>query len=1064
MAFSILSSNRIEKLQQSMCRHLSEIPLPNPLAREIIVVPTFAMARWLNLQQARRQGIAANIGYPQPAEWIWQLAASLLEQVPDQDPLRTETTCWKIFSLLPGRLKQRAFAPLQQYLYDDEQGVRRWQLSDRIADVFDRYQHYRPTMIREWSQGKEDHWQAQLWRALVEADAPVHRTEVLGLLIELLHSNVALDSLPERISLFALSSIPPSYIDVILALARHIEITFYQHSPTDHYWADLKSSKSQARRKLSNPQQDGYDEAGNELLASWGRQGQVLQDLLLDQDSLLTSDLELYRAPGAATLLTAIQQSIFDLDADEIDIQADGSLSIHLCHSPLRECQVLHDQLLTMLDRDPDLTTEDILVMVPEISRYAPYIEAVFEENTNQARPSLHWNLSDITLADEHPLVLTFLQLLKLSGSRFHYSEVTAYLDIAEIRKRFDIDETALQDIHSILDESRVRWGVDGAHKTALDLPATLENTWQQAHQRIFAGYAFENADFWHGIAPLQGVEGERAQNLGKFWLLFERLLFWREQLNTACPASTWQSRLNRLLEDLFVETDSNSGHLQQIRDAISQLELADETIVSPALLDHWMEKQLARQETRGRLFSGGITFCGMRPMRSLPFKVICLLGMNDDAFPRRETPVEFDLMADHRHPGDPLKSDEDRYLMLETLLCARQALYISYCGRNLKDNSDCQPSVLVQELLDFIDTRFAPSGKCDRRLSEALTTVHPMQTFAANNFGPKSISYDSYWCSVANRMLYPEDPNLLASWPTKPLATDSDSELDINLAQMRRFLQHPIRYFFNQRLNLWLDEAQTTDEDEAFSLEGLEKWQIKQRLAKDYLDCGEIRPERLLAEGYLPHGHAAIESFEQLELELENLFVRLAPFRGLTGESREFEHYFGGYGRLSGKIEQYYVGKGLMHFATASLKGKNLLALWVDHLALCASEQLADDESSSLIWHGGGIRLNRLEADDAQEQLQDYLLLYRTGLGYPLPAFPGASFAWSREEDEVKAQRESLKKWHGDSFREIPGDKHDAYVRLALRNTDEAPVPGSEFERCANRIYARLHQRSLDL
>ncbi|MEE8364494.1 MAG: exodeoxyribonuclease V subunit gamma [Gammaproteobacteria bacterium] len=1059
MAFSILSSNRIEKLQQSMCRHLAQQPPGNVFACEIIVVPTFAMARWLNLQQAQQQGIAANIDYPQPAEWIWQLAASLLERVPPQDPLTPETSCWNIFSLLPGMLKQRIFAPLRQYLHEDEQGIKRWQLANRIAEVFERYQHYRPSMIREWSQGKDDQWQAQLWRALIEDHQLIHRTAVLGQLVAKLHGDVDLRDLPERVSLFALSSLPPSYIEVILALARHIDITLYQHNPTDQYWADLKSGKSHSRRLLSNPQAAEYDEAGNELLASWGRQGQVFQDLLLDQDSGLTSDLELFQAPGSSTLLRSIQQSIFDLDADDPDIGADASLSIHLCHSPMRECQVLHDQLLAMLDRDPELSTEDILVMMPEISRYAPYIEAVFGKNETQTRPSLRWNLSDITLADEHPLVLSFVQLLKLPGSRFKYSEIIAYLEIEEIRHRFDIDETALEDIRSMLEETRVRWGIDEAHKAALGLPPAPENTWQQARQRIFAGYALTDVEYWDGIAPLHGVEGERAQNLGKFWFLFERLLFWREQLNLPCRAQEWQSRLNRLLEDLFVERDPRVGRLQQIRDAISELSLAGDSIISPALLIHWMEQQLARQETRGRLFSGGITFCGMRPMRSLPFRVICLLGMNENAFPRRETPVEFDLMARKWQPGDPLKSDEDRYLMLETLLCARQALYISYCGRSLKDNSHCQPSVLVQQLIDFIDARFDRGIGSEQRLSDEITTVHPMQTFATGNFSPYALSYDSYWCSIANEMRMPAAQQPGSTWPTQALASASGEALNINLGQLRRFLQHPIKYFFNQRLNLWLAEQQIDDDEELFSLEGLDKWRVRQRLAEDFLVRGETRPGVLQAEGALPHGHAAVVVFEQATEEMGGLLSRLEEFRGISSEARAFEHQFETHGRLSGRIGQYYPGRGLMHFATASLQGKYLLSLWLDHLALCASNQLEGDETSSLIWRDGNLQFGRLEAGDAREQLLDYLAMYRTGLDHPLPVFPGASYVWSLDGSLSKA----LKKWHGDDFRDIPGDKHNAYVQLALRNAVEVPIPGPEFETCAKRIYARAHQSTVE-
>ena len=572
------------------------------------------------------------------------------------------------------------------------------------------------------------------------------------------------------------------FIQVIHALAQHTDVRLYQHSPTDQYWADLKNKKSLSKLRLENPQEAEYFETGNDLLASWGRQGQALQDLLLSQDALPACESESYQQTQASTLLQGIQQSIFQLDDSSTMLATDSSLSIHICHSPMRECQVLQDQLLAMLDRDSSLNAEDILVMVPEISRYAPYIEAVFRASENRDHPGLRWNLSDITLADEHPLVLTFLQLLSLPGSRFSRSEILSYLDIDEVRGRFDLDDAALADIHEILEDSRVRWGIDESHKDSLGLPATGENTWQQAKQRIFAGYALGEIEHWNGIAPLGQVDASRAQNLARFWRLFERLQYWRNMLNSPCNTSEWQKRLNRMLDDFFVESSKQEDRLQAIRDAINDLNLAENVLMSPALLHYWMEQQLANREVAGRLFSGGITFCGMRPMRSLPFRVICLLGMNDGVFPRRENHIEFDQMTDAWRPGDPSKGDEDRYLMLETLLCARQVLYLSYCGRSLKDNSECQPSVLVQELVDFIDSRYGHDAAPGKRFSDSLTSLHPMQAFAARNFTSHNPGYDSYWCQVANHIQAAEPAAPANSWITGAVAHAPDVERSLNL------------------------------------------------------------------------------------------------------------------------------------------------------------------------------------------------------------------------------------------------------------------------------------------
>jgi exodeoxyribonuclease V gamma subunit len=1057
MALSILSSNRVETLQENLCYRLTERLPTNPFAAEIIVVPTYAMARWLNLRIARQQGIAANIDYPLPADWVWQLAASILENVPGHDPLQPVLASWKLFNLLPEMLPNPAFASLQHYLADDDQSVKRWQLSNHIATVFDRYQLYRPGMIRDWCAGSGEHWQAELWRALIASLAQGHRVVVIDQLIERLRAGLDSSLLPERTSLFALSSLPPLLVEVIHALAAHTEIMLYQHSPTDQYWADLRNRKALSRMRLDNPQHAEYFDTGNDLLASWGRQGQALQDLMLDNDQLPTSDWDSYQPPGNASLLQSIQQSIFELDSQSPETDADESLSVHSCHSPMRECQVLHDQLLSMIDRDPSLQAEDILVMIPEVSRYAPYIEAAFRPE--QTRPSLPWNLSDISIADEHPLVTTFLQLLRLPDSRFSYSEVIAYLDIDEVRFRFEIDEQALDDIFSILGASRVRWGIDTGHKIDLGLPATAENTWQQAKQRIFAGYAFGDADSWHGIAAMAEIDASRAQSLGKFWLLFERLQFWHKQLALSATASEWQTRLNRILVDFFREPGKQNIRLQQIRDAIEELVSAGDTDISPALMRHWMEQQLANQEVRGRLFSGGVTFCGMRPMRSLPFRVICLLGMNDGVFPRRENPVEFDLMAGAWRPGDPSKGDEDRYLMLETLLCARQTLYISYSGRSLKDNSECQPSVLVAELLDFIDDQFPQTGE---RLSQSLTRQHPMQAFAASNYKPEARSYDSYWCEIANRLQRARPPAEVTRWPDTAIVGNIDEESVVRLDELRSFLVDPIKYFFNKRLKLWLSTAATDEDEEPFDLDSLEKWNIRQRIANDLLVGKKTSPELLLAEGWLPHGQAAQANYEDICNDLVELLVPLQDYQGVASLTLAVDRQLNESYQLIGVVNNYYPDKGLMHFTNGNLKGKHLLALWVDHLAICASGLYQDIDSGLLIARDQVINFPAVEPGKAIAQLLDYVSLFQLGKTHPLPVFPLASYAWARKDDAESKTKAAFYAWSGNEFNRIPGDRDNAYVKLALRSSPSAPWNSAEFESCAKRLYAVALEQAL--
>ncbi|MDH5355638.1 MAG: exodeoxyribonuclease V subunit gamma [Gammaproteobacteria bacterium] len=1050
MALSIQSSNRVETLQQNLSQHLTASPLSNPFAAEIIVVPTFAMGRWLNLRFAQQQGIAANIQYPLPAGWLWNTAASLIDGIPDLDPLRQESLLWKIYSALPGLLVDPAFKPLSDYLTQDDNGVKRWQLSVKIAQLFDQYQQYRPQMIRDWSSKSGDNWQALLWQKLL-ADVPEnHHVAILSQLVSELRQGKRFTSLPQRISLFAISSLPPLYIEVIHALAGHSEITLYQHNPTDQYWADLKNRKSLTRMQLSEPQNAEYYETGNELLVSWGRQSQAMQDSLLDYGSLASSDSEFNFPPGNSSLLHSIQQSIFSIESSPENLRPDESLSVHICHSPLRECQVLHDHILYLLDNNPDLSSEDILVMVPEIGLYAPYIEAVFTHDESAGRPYLPWNLSDISIVDEHPLIQTFLQLLKLPDSRYAYSEISSLLEVAEIRQRFDIDEQGLREIRDLLDTSNVRWGIDGSHKASLGLPAIEENTWHQASDRIFAGYAFGDIAYWNGIAPLAQVDADRAVTAGRFWNLFERLTYWRQILGQTTTSVEWQTHLNALVDDLFVSIDFRDDRLQQIRDCIDQLSLAENSLISPQLLRHWFDQQLSVQSRQGRLFSGGVTFCGMRPMRNLPFPVICLMGMGDNAFPRRESRNDFDLMAQNRKPGDPHKGDEDRYLMLETLLCARQSLYISYSGRSLKDNSACQPSVLVQELLDFLDFKFESDPVNHVKVSEQLITVHPMQAFAATNYLNFPGSYDNYWCDVANHL---QTPGAIATETKWPLHSGISSDYNIegiDLGQLHRFFRHPVKYFFNSQFKIYLGEDRSNNDEESFMLDGLESWEIKTRLADDLVRGEASQRELLRAEGRLPHGSTA-------DIELQNIYRQSQPwldqlklYSHLGSESIVIRCLLESGQVFFGEVPGYYSGTGLMHYTASKFKSVNLFGLWLDHLALCAGNLFAAGETSKLISLDAIVELKPLDSASAITRLNDYTKIFEQGQLSILPVFPTTSYEFADQGKFEKA-------WQGDERYGGGGDSQDDYVKLALRNTNSNPLLDPAFRDYAQRIYSPL-------
>ena len=905
---------------------------------------------------------------------------------------------------------------------------------------------------------KTSDWQAILWQALVVDLSSEHRVKVISRLIDYLgESNPGVD-LPQRVSVFAVSNLAPLTLEVLFALSRHVNVCFYLHNASDQYIADLKSSRALSRISLSKPDEVKYYDTGNELLASWGSQAKSMQTLFLQQDYPVEQETSSYQNPGSDTLLHSIQQNIFDLGATPIKTSADDSVSIHICHSAMRECQVLYDQLLNILTDNPHLGAEDILVMVPEISRYAPYIEAVFGYEDNTERAYLPWNLSDISIIDEHPLIQSFMQLLNLPGSRFEISEIMSLLEIPQIAKRFDLDENAVNDVLEWITASNVRWGIDDKFKLEINQPATLENTWLQARERLFAGYALGGIRLWNDIAPLGDIDTGAACNTSNFLNLFESLDNWRKKLQKPATAIEWVRILNRMLEDFYKAPEAGEDYMQEIRDAIDGLNLAGDSVLSSALVRHWMQNQLGRQQRQGRLFSGGITFCGMRPMRNLPFEVICLLGMNDNAFPRRPVSYDFDYLNREPRPGDPQTANEDRYLMLETLLCARHILYLSYTGRSLKDNSDCQPCVLVSELIDFIDSQAGAEG-----LSKELVQLHPMQAFSANNFLEPLFSFDKAWCDVATAVQRYEKTSNKTAWPEKVRSITQDETDQLDLKNLHRFIAHPLKYFFNNLLKVYFEYGEEIDNDEPLSLHKLDAWQVKNHLGNDILKGHSDSYKILKARGMLPHGTAGSLEFGKIWQEQQSRLKELKNFSNLATKSISVNLDLEDKYHLYGEITNYYTGRGLMHYSASSLNGKNLLRLWIDHLCLCADSQSHDQDFSWLIASDQTVSFSRLGPEVAREQLLDYYRLFKKGQTEILPIFPKSSYAYALETDKDKAMKKALTAWHYNRFSPAKADEEDEYIQLALRSYAQIPLYHPDFPAYACIFYEQALENMVE-
>ena len=500
----IHTSNRLENLLQALVT-VVKVPLANPLAKEIIVVQSQGMQRWVSIKLAEELGIWANGAFPFADAIVWRLFKEVLGYLPDTSPFEPEILVWSIMAKLPACLAAETFTEINHYLQDDPQQIKQLQLAIRLATLFNQYLIYRPHWLTHWENNQQPpelqnnstaQWQAILWQTLVKHAGNNHRAK---LRTEFFQQLAKLNSPPlhwQRLSIFGIPALPPFHLEVFARLGQLQDIHIFLLNPCQEYWgdivADIEIAHQTARiQKKSMTPEELYFTRGNPLLASWGKMGRDFIDWLQEYPHV---SHEYFTAPSSTSLLAHIQADILYL-RERIDVKAtpiqieDNSIQIHICHSPWREIEVLHDQLLALFETDPSLLPKDIVVMVPEIETYAPFIEAVFA-TTPEEQQKIPFSIADRSWRNQSTLIDAFMAILELSQSRLTVSEVLKILEIAAVQNRFGLLEPDLDLIRGWIKQTGIRWGIDAAARERMNLPAVEANTWRAGLQRLLLGYA----------------------------------------------------------------------------------------------------------------------------------------------------------------------------------------------------------------------------------------------------------------------------------------------------------------------------------------------------------------------------------------------------------------------------------------------------------------------------------------------------------------------------------------------------------------------------------------------
>ncbi|KVO08585.1 exodeoxyribonuclease V subunit gamma [Burkholderia ubonensis] len=1054
-------SNRHETLADALLDDLAAFPARNaPWAPQQIIVPSAALRRRLELDIAERHGVCANVEFTYLAQWLWAQIGRVMT-VPARSPFAPDRLVWRCYRLLAqasGDAPWLASPRLAGYLSASDDAMR-YELAQRVATVLDHYLTYRPEWLAAWQAGEsvlagdgaprgigdaardDERWQAALWRALLaelsdSGTPPAHR--FLGDARHLDLDTVARADWPESVSVFALPTMPPLHVALLRELSRWIDVRIYALNPCREFWFDIVTAAH--AESLDAAGRLDYQEVGHPLLAEWGRQTQAQLHMLHElTESAASSDASRYVGNPAPTWLARIQNAILDLqpEAEFGESPAEHGIEVHVCHSLARQLEVLHDRLLAWFDADDSLRPSDVLVAVADLAAAGPLIDAVFgTSGAGSAR--IPYRISGLPPSQANPVARVLLDWLALPERQVGAPELVEWLRVDAVAARYGIDAAALETVQTWLAAAGARRGLAPQASDDALVPSP-RHTFSDALARLFLGYAMpDGAAPVGGWLPIEAATGSEAELLGRLARFTDDLDGFARRVSEPHAPRAWSELFADTLARFFDSGAAYADALAGVRDALDAMlaamaEGAPEQRLPAAVVRAGLAAALD-DPARGGVPWGGVTFSSLTSLRGLPYRIVCLLGMDDGVLPSLARADEFDLMGVLPKLGDRQRRDDERNLFLDLVLGARDRLMIAYTGRSIRDNAPLPPAALVDELLDHLALVAAgPDAAPDAvdAARRAFLVEHPLQPFAAAYFRPEGplFSYDAERASLA--ALLATEPSRDGARATAFFAQPLPAEPvePVAFADFERFWRHPARALLRERLGIVLADAQAELLDtEPFALDYAGSDALAERVLPLLIESGDARARdhalRIAdASPELPGGATgavwrdqALGSLTQLATNVRQALadgaerlpfsIEVAPAWPATVQAL-FGPFDAALSRdaaaaplvLHGTLNRV-TAAGQVIFRYARPSARDYLSAWLAHLVYCAA---VPDGPRRTLWFGSGGAFELTPVAAPLERLAPLAALFRAGRRMPLRFFPRS--AWARVTDsEAKA------------------------------------------------------------
>ncbi|WP_308259160.1 exodeoxyribonuclease V subunit gamma [Pseudonocardia sp. H11422] len=1085
-------AERADRLADALAELLAE-PLADPFAAEVVSVPERGIERWLGHRLAHRlgtsaghgDGVCANVVFPAPSAVVAAAVSGATGIDPDADPWHPARAVWPLLEIIDESAGETWCSALGAHLGGAGRG-RRYAVARRLADLFASYAAHRPQMLGRWRGGTDTdgvgplpedlHWQPELWRRLRARLAAPDPAERVAAATAALRSDPGLADLPARLSLFGPTRLPTAHLAVLDALAQHRDVHLWLPHPSPALWERVRPDTGAATRRREDPT---ADRPAHPLLSSLGRDVRELQLRL--GGAATDRHHELPDPP--ATLLGALHRDLRDDRApdgpprpghpDRRPLLApdDRSVQVHSCHGADRQVEVLREVVLGLLAADDTLEPRDVLVMCPDIETFAPLISASFglgpgadagspEADLVHPGHRLQVRLADRALRQVNPLLGTVATLLELADARVTSSQVLDLASSGPVRRRFRFDDDDLDRLSDLVVRAGVRWGLDAEHRRPYRLESFPQNTWSAGLDRMLLGVAMAEDEgagqAWLGTAlPLDDIDSSDVDLVGRFAELLDRLGAVLAGLTGERPLTGWAAALAEGLDALTACAPADAWQAAQARGELADVVRsagphADAMPLSLPDARGLLAGRLRGRPSRANFRTGTLTVCTMVPMRSVPHRVVCLLGLDDGVFPRAGADDGDDVLARDPVVGERDPRSEDRQLLLDAIRAATEHLIVLYSGADERTNARRPPAVPLGELLDTIDATVRAADGTPARTR--VVVRHPLQPFDPRNFtdgalgggGPSRGPFSFDRAGLAGAVAGTGErraPRPFLEYRLPPAPEPATVELE----QLARFVEHPVKAFLRQRMGVTLF-TEDGDPDDALpvALDALQKWSVGDRLLRDRLAGHDLDRCRQAEwrRGELPPGVLGMRVLDDVLIDVEPLVAAAATVRTGPRSAVDVLAELRDAPAVAGTVSGMY-GETIVRVEYSRLGPKHRLRAWVQLLALTASHPGTPWRAVTL--GRGGFSptassvLGPVDPDLAARVLADLVALHRAGLREPLPMALKTSHSYARKRvgggSVAQATAAAAKTWAG------PAGSDQADAANALVWGAEAPA-----------------------